>query len=306
MNKNEYSNLNMETKKKIVKTKENYIVQDNKLYTLDGEYIGDTYQHQISMIYSENQKEKYKNINVMAKHEEENGGFVFVFYRLMQNMLDQLPNLTKPDVARLLYLFTYVQFDTNKIVYDNGRDIPDKDLAKLLKLKDRQYKEYINRLIVNGYIIVNGGDKYIHPTLCKFGKLNIKQLKEDDISYTRLFKGSVRFIFENANVRELNKISIIYLILPYMSISASVLCHNPSETVIEKVKPMTLSELATILNYKDITSLKKQLQSIKISDKHVFGFFHVADDTRKNKVVMNPKVVYSGDIEHLMPIMILF
>lgn len=295
-----YSDLHIKTKTKIEHQKSNNMNVDGKLYSLDGEYIGDKFNVEYKLKLSDKQIESFKSKNEMYEHEKDNGGFIFLFYQLLQSMDDQLPNLNKPDMARLLYLSTFVQFDTNKITHDNGRNIKDDDLAEMLKFKPRQYKAYIKKLVDNGYMTIDiDGYKVLSPYLCKYGKLDNKWLKKHNISHTRLFKGTVRNIFEKANSRELNKISIIYMILPYVSLKYNIVCSNPSEIDDSKVKPYTLKDLTEILGYSNPSVLKNYLHTVKVNDESVFWFLTDSKDVRKFRIILDTNVIFAGDLEQL-------
>lgn len=306
---NNFSNLNKNTKRKLLESKENLIVQNGQLYSPEGENITHLYDLELypKKILTHEQLERYRSKRVLGEHEVENGGFIFLFYKSLHNIIELYPSLNKSDIARLMYLTTFISFEDNKIIYENGRIITDDKLSEMLKLKNRQYKSYLNKLVDNEILYIDENNhKYISYNICKYGEINKKQLKKTDIKYIRLFKATVRKLFEETSVRELGRLAIIYMILPYLNLTTNIISHNPDEIETDKIKPMTLSELANVLGYGNYSKLKTALNNVKIDDSYVFGFFQVETDKRTMKIVVNPRVVYAGNGQQLGVIKALF
>ena len=292
---------------KVANYRENHIVQNGKVYSLEGEDISHLFDPDLKVKYSEHQKEKFESLNDMHGYQKENGGFVFLFYQINKSMQQYTNNLTKSDITRLLYLTTYISFESNQIKYDNGRLISDDDMMKLLRLKKRQYNEYISKLVDNNILYIDANNnKYINDNICWSGNINTKQLKSRDINYTRLFKKTVRQLYDNATVREFPRLSIIYMILPYVNLYTNIVCHNPDEIDPSLIKPLTLSELAAKLNYAKYDKLKDAMYKTIIDNQYVFGFFNFDKDKRTNKIVINPKVLFAGNYDNLKALTALF
>lgn len=302
-----FTELNSKVQKRIADIQDNHMVIDGKTYTLDGENISDKYKHRLDIKYSDSQIEIFKSNHEMSEFQKEHGGFVFLFYQVNKSMSMYTNNLTKPDVTRLLYLTTYAAWETNKIQYDNGREISDKDLSMLLRLQPRQYNEYIKRLINNNILTIDiDNNKYISEHICKSGSLNKKQLLKQNIQYTRLFKDTVRNLYENASVREFSRLSTIYMILPYINLYTNVISHNPHESNEDKIIPMSIVELADKLGYTNYTKLKNAMYKTMFEDEYSFAFISMVNDRRKMKILVNPKIMYAGTNDMLKLLLIIF
>jgi len=302
-----FSNLNSKTQNKIITLKNNHTVIDGRIYDLEGEYIGDKYTPELRPNYSEEQIKNFNSKHEMIEFEKENGGFVFLFYQVNKSMTNYTNNLTKPDITRLLYLTTYIAYDTNKIQYDNGRNISDKSLAKMLRLQTRQYNTYIKKLIDNDILNIDiDGNKYISNHICKNGSLNKKQLRKHDIKYTRLFRNTVRKLYDSSSTREFTRLSTIYMILPYINLYTNIISHNPNEMDEDKVIPMTIMELSNKLGYKDCTKLKSAMYKTIFEDEYSFAFISLVKDRRKMKILVNPKLMFAGSPEMLKVLLLIF
>lgn len=301
-----FNNLNNKIRKQVMETKENYYVHNGKIYNMDGEEITDKYRHELVPVFDSTKLEKYNSMNDMYEFQKEHGRFVFMFYRF--NIAMKEYNLNKSEIARLLYLITYIDYETNRIMTDNGRSFTNEKLCSLLKFKSRQYKEYVNKLIDNEVMLLNGkGEMFINHNICKAGSINAKQLKSNDVQYTRLFKRTVRDLFESSTVRELPKIANIYMVLPYINLYTNIVSYNPYESDINKVEPMSVKDLAHNLGYSKVESFKNNIAKTIIDNESVFGFFIDGEMKRSDmKVVINPKVVFASNTEHLQTIRLLF
>lgn len=299
--------LHSKTKSKMAMYNDNHYTIDGKTYTLDGENIDHLYQSNLKAKFKPSQIEGYQSLETLGEHEKDNGGFVFVFYQISTITQDLFPNLNKQDIARLLYLITYINYNDGRIVYDNGRVIDDKTLSKMLKLQPRQYKTYIKKLKDNNLLhIDNDNEKYITDVIAKRGSINTKLLSKNNISYIRMFRDTVRELFDNASNRDIGRLSVIYSILPYLNLSTNIVCHNPYETDKDKINSMTIAELTERLGYKDANKFRQTLYSLKIDNQNVFGFFLQDGDKRAMKIVVNPRVVCACNAEQLAAIMVLF
>ena len=299
-----FNQLHSKVKSKVINYKNNHIVQDGKVYSLEGEDISYMFDPDLKVKFKDTQFEQYESMNSLYEFEKENGGFLFLFYRINYEM--ELYNLNKSDIARLLYLSTFISYNDNKIVYDNGRHITDNALAAMLKLKDRQYKEYIKKLVTNNILILDNNNKYLNEHICKSGALNIKQLQKNNVQYIRLFKRTVRQLFELSNVRELNKLANVYMVLPYINLYTNIISYNPYEKDTDLIQPMTIKDLATKLGYVKVDAFRKIMYKTIIDNEYVFGFFLVDGAKNNMKVVVNPKIVYASNNENLNVIRVLF
>lgn len=305
---NTFTDLNKKIKKKVAHQQDNYMMVEGKPYTLDGESLEGLYVKPIEPKYiPESQLKAYESKKILGDHETENGGFIFMFYKTLQNFNELIPDLNKPDIARLLFLSTYISFEENKIQYDNGKDISDKDLIDLLRLNRNSYNKFIHKLIDNNILLINENDeKYLSPSFCKYGSIDVSKLKSHEIGYIRLFRGTVRVLFNNTPIRELGRLSTIYLILPYINLATNIVSYNPEEQDTEKVEPMPLLELSDMLEYSDYTKFRQSLYNIKIRNEVAFAFILTDNDKRTMKMVINPNIVFAGNADQLQLLKVLF
>jgi len=278
-----------------------------KLYdTVTGEDV--THLYELSYKTSENKARHYRLSRKLNKHDAENGSHVIVFFRQLIGIEKEFPTLTKQDIARLLYLSTFIKYESNRIQSDNGRKIYDKkDLEAMFEMSTKRFNEFFKRLENENIIQETAtGEIYLNPTVAYFGHLKSIPYDISDLQHTRLFKRTVRNLYQQFKGRKLGQLSVIYSILPYLNFSSNIICHNPNETASKLIKPMNLKELADILGYENVSRLKTILNDIKIDNEYVFVFADNPDDRRQKRIVVNPRVVFAGNGEQLEAIKVLF
>ncbi len=301
-------NLSNKARQQVIKQSLDYIVKDGKLYTLEGEFIGDQFQHNTLLPIKENNKyyEKYTN-NEIERHSDVNGGFVFVLYKINNDIRERIPSLSKADIARLIYLATYTSYDTGQLKKGDGTVLKSNDLHDLLKFSKQRAKTFINKLVEENVIEVDKDNLiYMNPSLFYRGKLrNIIKIIPDS-NYTRLFKDTIRNIFELAEPREIVHLSTIYMTLPYINLYFNIISYNPDEKDPDLIKPMERSDLAKKLGYSSRDKFTNTLNKIKVDGQPVFNYFTDVIDKRKKNIVVNPRVVFGGDSEQLEAVRVMF
>lgn len=304
-----YFNLDDNYRKRVIQQSLNYIVKDGKLYDAEtGEYIGDKFTAEwLRPVTSENNKAAYAAIKQLNNHTSDNGGFVFAFYKLNIKINEYFNSLHKSDIARLLFLATFAAYNDGRLKFDNGKCVQKKHFAKLIRLSEKRAQQLLVKFVDENILYVNEeSELYINPSLFFRGELSKVKAITKDMQYTRLFKKTVRELFHDTNSREIARLSLIYMVLPYLHMQTNIICKNPLESDIDKIQPMTLDELSVILEYESYSKLKIALNNVKIGNVPVFGFFENPYDRRKKRITLNPNIVFSGNGTHLDALKALF
>lgn len=297
-------NLHSRMRQKQIEQSLNFYVKNGEMYdTRTGEYIGDKYQlpQWLQPIRHQQQNEHYKqfqaNDNAIRQHTIDNGGFVWCLF----NSMDRFKNLNKKDIARLLYLAIYVNYTDGILKKGDGTKITTDTVHTLIKMSKKRGKEFIHKL-VNEQIIQVDDDQQIYMNPKIFFKGEIDEIKkvDKDLRYIRLFRNTVRQIFENAKENELAHIATIYSVLPYINLNHNYICHNPKEEDVQQIKMIDTKTLSNKLNYNNYSKMMSQLRKLTVNGEPVFNFFDDVKDARRKCIVVNPSVVYAGNnAEHL-------
>lgn len=243
----------------------------------------------------------------IAAHEIENGGFVFALFGGCMALSDRFPSLTQSDLARVMFVGTYTGY-SGRLQYDNGRPINRKELERLLNMSRARFSEFFRKLNDEEIVRVDEehGDIYVNPSVFYRGVLKESGYNLDDYRHTRMFRNTVRQLYETYGGRAVKQLALVYAVLPFVSFSTNVVCFNPEETDEDRLKPMDLDRLAALLSYQDTQKLRRALESLKLDGKPVFYLPHNIHDKRKRRIIVNPRVVFAGSAESLAAIKVLF
>lgn len=257
---------------------------------------------------TEKQVRRLKAVDELSQHEIENGGFIIAFFKQLNTIEQRFPTLSKQDTARLLFIGTFIAWETNRLQADNGRSIIDrKKLEGLVEMSTKRFKEFFRRIEDEGIIReTESGELFINPTIFYRGEMKKHPYDISDYKYTRIFKETVRDLYKQFKGRTLAQLAVVYSVIPFLNFNTNIVSFNPEETDEDLIEPMNLDNLAELLGYADASSLKRTLNRIKVDGKPVFGFFENPNDRRKYRIVINPRVIFAGNGDSLRAVKALF
>ncbi|MEK4085107.1 hypothetical protein [Psychrobacillus sp. FSL K6-1415] len=295
MTKQQWANLHPNVKRGVYAAQENMKVVDGKAFNAEGRDI--THMVEVVPKTTDKQIRGLQAIDDLSAHEIDNGGFVFAFFKQSRTIVERFPTLTQQDTARLMFIGTYVAWENGRLQYENGRYINKKALEKMVDMSTKHFNLFFKRLEAEDIIRedVETGDITINPSV--FYRGSIKEIGFDvsHLTYSRLFRDTVRKLYSQFKGRTLGQLALIYSVMPFLSFNTNIVCYNPEEKDGERIRPMDLDKLSVLLGYENPQKLKRALNSVKVEDKPVFGFFENVNDRRKLRVTVNPRVIYNGN-----------
>lgn len=272
-----------------------------------GEVLDDLYSIKLTIKRTKKQYEAHESKRILGDHEKENGGFIFSFFKSSNAISERFPTLSNADIARLMLLGTYTAWSTGRLQYDgNGRAIKREAFAEIMGLSEKRSRELFVRFIDAEVLEERENGIYMNQTVFYYGRISDISRKIVDLQATRLFKKSVRKLYEKTDGRSIGQLAIVYSVLPFLNFVTNIVSHNPDETDCDLVQPMSLEKLAEILGYSNPQKLKTAMNRVNIDGKPVFGFFENPHDRREKRIVVNPRVVFAGNGEELGAIKALF
>lgn len=303
-----WKGLSPELKRQAIGLTQNFTVIDGQAYdTETGENI--TAKLHIEPVISVAQREGVQIKEELRKHQQDYGGYVFTFFNAMQSISERFPSLTQSDMARLMFIGTYVSYNDGEanhgyLRHDNGVTLNKKTLGELLGMSRNKYSELYKKLIDENIIAEMPDGLAVNPTVFYRGE-HVESFR-GDYQYTRLFRKTARELYAKFNGRSIRKLGVIYSILPYVNFNFNIVCNNPQQVIDGKVETMKLKDLATRLGYKDYKHLLKIMREITYQDKPVFKFVDDGKNRRSSYIIVNPSVIYAGNGKHLKAIRVLF
>lgn len=299
-----WGSLPPKAKRGIIALKENAEIVDGRIYDKQGNDHSDRVELIIKT--TDKQVRGLKAVDELSTHEVENGGFVFAFFESCKTMEERFPSLTQSDMARLMFIGTYTGYKTGRLQHDNGRVIDRKSLVKIVGISDRRFRDFYKKLLAEEIINEQPDGLYMNPSVFYRGKVGESEYDLQEYQQTRLFRKTVRELYEKYNGRTIKQLAIIYAVLPFLNFKTNVVSFNPTESNEDEIRPMDLGNLAALLGYKDTTKLKQALERIKLDGQPVFWLPQNVHDRRQRRIVVNPRVVFAGPAQSLNAIKVLF
>lgn len=245
--------------------------------------------------------------DVLTEHEAENDGFVFAFFSQSRVIEERFPSLSKPDIARLMFIGTYTSWGDGKLQYANGRNIDKDGLHALVNMSRKRFNEFYLRLIDESIVQDAGADGlFMNPSVFVRGSVKSSVYDVSDLQYTRMFRQTIRDLYEAYNGRSLGQLALIYAVMPFVNFKTNIVAYNAEVPESKDVRPLSLDQLAMILDYADGARLKSALNRVRAGGQPVFGFFENPNDRRTWRIIVNPCVIYAAGGEELGAIKALF
>lgn len=255
------------------------------------------------MEYVAKQKEarkKYTGIALGAASRMSPDKFIWEIYELSTL---QTPTLSPANVTRMIYLSTFLHYD-GFLAHSNGVGITMKSLPQLLKLSDRQFRNFWQELSTEKIFREQDGLVYVNANYFCRGRMRSKDVATmvmDGKYMTRLFIDGVRQLYEAATPRSHKTLSYIFQILPFVNREHNIVCHNPLEEDPDKIEPMTLGEFCDVVNYDrhNAARLCKALMSPTFTvgnrEQHAVRCVLTKSMSREEyNIFINPRVYYAG------------
>lgn len=215
-----------------------------------------------------------------------------------------MSDITDETLAKIMYLITYIDYETNLLVKYVGsghkkENMNKKDVFNIMRLSERTFDKFWGNLINNKIITVLDNGSLM---VCEqFSKGNLKIKNKKDMVAMKIFTHAVRYVYENIDVRTHKNLSYIFRLIPYINLKYNVLCENPLETDSNKIERMTAKKLCEKLGL-DTTHQTRLINSLfKLRFIDINGdsrsvitvITNYKNNERRNFISINPQF-YSG------------
>lgn len=224
---------------------------------------------------------------------EECGSFYFNFFNKGLDRIDIKDSIK----VRFLYLCTYTNYEEKGmyVTYDNGVKMDRSGIESTLKLSTRESTNTISSLVDSGLIIKDGKHYMANKDYVYRGTIPNKIKSE---VYSRVFDNGLRELYNNCDARHHKQLYYLFKLLPYVNTSCNAICQNPSESIIEDVVPLKLSEMCDVVGY-DVSNAKKfEKELLKL---HMFNQYAILGiiNGKGTWYKINPRVLYAGSGDNL-------
>ena len=235
--------------------------------------------------------------------ESDLGGFYMLYYN--ERLFDGL--ISDTHIARVIYLATFIEYDTNKLVfYENGKqNIPftERDIKEILGIKKVQtYNEFKKEVLDSGIMTITDSGIYMSKTYFNKGKDD----KSNKFYFMKMYIDTIRQLYEQTNTRQHKTLGHLFKLIPFIDYEYNILTNSPNTNDRIKERLMTKKDIAKLLDMdlKTYERVEQQLLKLTITfrDKKypLIGAISIkALDTEMNRIrktncyVVNP-LIYSS------------
>lgn len=220
----------------------------------------------------------------------------FVFVR-EQDYSDISPE----SLTRLIFLNTFANYNDNKLMISERAPMHKKDLAKILGVSSATAFRFW-REVSPGYLQEDAGGLILTDRAI-FYKGDLRSVDHNSL-YRRLYIKGVRTLYRSiSDTKYVKHLGYIFRLLPFINLEYNILCYNPSETNIEDIQPITLSEFCSLIhyNYENVDKLLNIYRRIRfeVPDKpnkteRFISFVSDGISRGKSCIIVNPRILFNG------------
>ena len=234
------------------------------------------------------QKYEFQGVEIQKQYKKY-GSFVWLLYNAGQ-VLDL--GIQPEELTKLIYISTYMGYN-NRLMVSEDESMTKKQMREILRVsEDTFHKFYIS--LTNAGILSEDIDKCLYLNTSIFKRGAIKDVKDIDCNRTRLYIKSIRSLYTQAKISEHKLLSYLFQAIPFVNVNYNILCFNPLENDLQKVKPMIIKDFCVIIGYSQDNDrrLKTKLKGLRLQQLPVFSFVDNADGLF---CYINPNVYYAGN-----------
>lgn len=225
-----------------------------------------------------------KRMQIDANYKEY-GAFVWLLYNY-----NEVLNLGVPPemLTKLIYVSTFMSYN-NRIMISDENCMTKEQMQVLLGISDMTFWRFCDTVFKADLMYEKDDAFYMSDKIFERGII-----KTFDKARTRLYVKGIRHVYHKAKVTEHKLLSYLFQAIPFVSTDFNILCFNPEETDMKKIKPMKLADYCEKIDYsiENARRLKTVLKKLRVSDEPVFSFVENADGIF---IYINPCIFYAGN-----------
>lgn len=227
----------------------------------------------------------------VKKNNEELGQFFFVTQK------EDFCDISPQNVARLIYLNTFVDYNNNRLMLTQRTPMHHRDLAKVLTLSKAAVSSFWQEVSPEYLTEESNGLIISNSNIFSKGKLKYKGQYE---KYQKFYIDGIRTLYKATDANKHKYLGCVFKMLPFINFQYNILCYNPEETDIKKIETISLFEFCKLIGF-DYSHLNRLLKIYKkltfdVNGKNERFCSFVSDGLHRSesKIIVNPHILYNG------------
>lgn len=193
--------------------------------------------------------------------------------------------------ARVLYLSSFLKKDKNVLYVTQRTKMKFKHLSHVLGIGQATTYEFVAEA-ERGGLLVETDDGFTLP--CFSYKKN-----ECGAQPLTLNQEGVRALYKSTPTRLIQYVGYVLQACRYINSEWSIMCHNPLESELEYIEPMTLGEFCDAIGYhrSNAKPLVKNFRAIAFpydGKQQNFCIFVAGQKKSDMRIFVNPNIMYTG------------
>ena len=237
-------------------------------------------------------KQRMKN-ELCATISKELGGFCFV------DCNEKFDDIQPSSLIRLIYLGTYLGYNTNKLMRTLKIPMKFDDLQKSLNLSETSTYDFWNEVSPKYLNIDSDGDIIISD---EFMFRHGIHRKNYGTSYQKFYINSIRKLYKSTDPRNHKHLGYIFKMLPLINKEFNIICYNPDEKTLDMIEPIEIEDFCNMIgyDYHNVRQLMKLYSKIKFKVRNekelqkFCSFVYDGDNKEQIKIFVNPNIIDCG------------
>lgn len=239
--------------------------------------------------YIEYKKRKEENKYRKAANKDL-GNFFFV------QSNENFSKLSPQTTVRLIYLNTFADYETNRLMLKRNTPMQHKDLIEVLKISKAAVSNFWHEVCPKYVIEDESGLMFTNTEIFIKKRLSRRVY----IEYQKFYNKGIRKLYDETEPSKHKHLGYIFKMLPYINFEYNLLCYNPNESQLEKLHLMSLADFCKEINY-NVSNLNRLMQIYKnlrfdsngIQERFC-SFSYDGIDRSKSSIAVNPHILYNG------------
>lgn len=235
--------------------------------------------------FDEDKRLRKESINVLG------GNYYNIVYPVMGALFGDISNA---NLFRLLYAASFMN-RVNQLVEDK-KHMTLSDLRKKMKLTKEVFNSFYEEVKKAGLLFTDeDGFLYLNAKFFVKGTIEKRVMKHS--YYKKISTKAIRWLYEDCkNAKNHGIFGRFYRIIPRVNTNFNILCYNPAETDLTKIKP--ISEYKALEYMEVCTPLKKKFKEVseyKLRNNWLIRTkeIKVGEDTRE-MIFINPMFYHAN------------
>ena len=209
---------------------------------------------------------------------------------------DFFANLSSYNLARTVYLASYLRFDTDELWKNSASRLRRSDLKDIMNLSSATADRFWSE--VNGKFFFRDKEGFIHSLGKAFVAGHL--LATPSAEYQQLYISALREIYKKVPLKQHARLGYVFQMLPFINFEYNILCENPTEKEYDNIIPMSVSDFCGKIgfDYTHTAELARKYGKITFTvngREEVFcKFVYNGDRVDTAHIFINPRLVYKG------------